>query len=102
MLTISFLSVMIRDIPQLVGIAMQLLFYLTPIIYSLQSIPNPYRFVALLNPIAPIIQATRDIVVYARMPDMISLIYPIINAVVVLCLSYIMFKANEGYLADMV
>ena len=102
MLLISYLSVQIRDIPQLVNIMLQLLFYLTPIIFPVSQIPEEYRFIIVINPLAPIVQAFRDIVVYARLPDFSTLIYPLVVGIALLYLSYNLFKANEDYLADLV
>jgi lipopolysaccharide transport system permease protein len=102
MLLVSFLSVMVRDIPQLVGILLQLFFYLTPLIYPAENIPENYQVVILINPLAPLIQATRDIIAYHQTPDWLSLTYPLVVSVVVLLMGYTLFKVNEGKLVDMV
>ena len=102
MLLVSFLSVMVRDIPQLVGILLQLFFYLTPLIYPAENIPENYQVVILINPLAPLIQATRDIIAYHQQPDWLSLTYPLVVSAVVLLMGYTLFKVNEGKLVDMV
>lgn len=102
MLLVSFLSVLVQDIPQLVGIALQLFFYLTPLYYPTENIPSNYQVVILINPLAPLIQATRDIIVYSQNPDWLSLTYPLVVAVVMLMLGYTLFKVNEGKLVDIV
>jgi lipopolysaccharide transport system permease protein len=102
MLLTSYLSVIVRDIPQLVGVVLQLFFYLTPLIYPVEYIPPDYQFIFLINPLAPIVEGTRDIVAYQEMPDLMSLAYPLIVGLILLYLGYTLFKANEGRLADMV
>ncbi len=101
MLIVSCLSVIIRDIPQLVTVAMQVLFYLTPILYPLESIPPEYRVLMLLNPMTPIVLAYRRIMVYGQAPDLLSLAYPTVLAAALLYLGYVFFKANEHRLADL-
>ncbi|HEX6509583.1 MAG TPA: ABC transporter permease, partial [Chloroflexota bacterium] len=44
MFIVSWLSVLIRDIPQLVSVLLQILFYLSPIIYPVGIIPHRYQF----------------------------------------------------------
>jgi lipopolysaccharide transport system permease protein len=100
MFFLSSLSLMIRDIPQLVSVIMQLLFYLTPILYPVENMPEQFRFIVLLNPVGLIVQAFRDVTVYGRAPDMLSLYYPLVMAFTLLYMGYAYFKANESRLAD--
>ena len=102
MFLVSSLTVMVRDIPQLMVVLMQLLFFVTPIIYPLDQFPANLRFIFVINPIAPIIQAFRDIVAYGRAPDFVSLYYPIVFAGVALVVGYSTFKSFETEMADYV
>lgn len=101
MLIVSSISVMIRDIPQLVGVGLQLLFFMTPIIYPIQNLPVQYRFLFVINPMAAVIQAFRDIIVYGRPPDFVTLHYPLVFGVTILVFGYALFKAIEDRMADM-
>jgi lipopolysaccharide transport system permease protein len=57
------LTVFLRDIPQTLGVTLNLWFYLTPIIYPASSIPENFRgLIFWLNPIATISEVYRDIV----------------------------------------
>jgi lipopolysaccharide transport system permease protein len=98
----SSLTVMVRDIPQLLSVLLQLLFFLTPIIYPISQFPENLRFIFVLNPIAPIIQGFRDIIVYARAPDPVSLYYSIVFAGIALVVGYSTFKSFETEMADYV
>lgn len=102
MFLVSSLTVMVRDIPQLLTVFMQLLFFVTPIIYPIDQFPENFRFVYLINPVAPIIQAFRDIIAFGRAPDLISLYYPIVFACVALIVGYTTFKSFETEMADYV
>jgi len=101
MLTISALSVMVRDIPQLVQVALQLLFFLTPVIYPITSMPERFRFLFVINPLAPLVQSFRDVIVYNRSPDTVTLFYPLVFGAALLVFGYSLFKSIEDRMADM-
>jgi lipopolysaccharide transport system permease protein len=102
MFIVSWLSVIVRDIPQLVSVLLQILFYLSPIIYPVTIIPHRYQFLVNLNPVALLVQAYRDVIVYDRTPDWLSLVYPAALGVALLIFGYRHFKANEDRFADMI
>lgn len=102
MLIISWLSVLVRDIPQLVSVVLQILFYLSPIIYPVSIIPHRYQFLVTLNPISVLIEAYHRIIVYGQPPDWSSLFYPAAFGIALLVFGYRLFKTNEDRMADMV
>ncbi len=101
MLFVSSLSVLVRDVPQLVAVGLQLIFYLTPILYPVESFPNDYHLLILINPIAPIVQAFRDAILYDKVPDIIVMYYPFVISMTLLFSGYAFFKANEDRFADL-
>ncbi len=57
------LTVFLRDIPQTLGLVLNVWFYMTPIIYPASAIPESFRsWVFWLNPIAAISEIYRDII----------------------------------------
>lgn len=96
----SYLSMMIRDIPQLIAIIIQFMFYLTPIIYPLQAIPDRYIIIVLLNPMAALIDAYRNIILFNTAPDFTTLYYPIVIGGVLFYTGYVFFKKNEKRVTD--
>jgi len=57
------LTVFLRDIPQTLGVVLNIWFYMTPIIYPASAIPETFRgWVFWLNPIAAIAEVYRDII----------------------------------------
>jgi lipopolysaccharide transport system permease protein len=102
MFFLSYITVLVRDIPQLVAVGLQLLFYMTPILYSVNTIPQELRFLVLINPLALLIDAYRTIITYHAPPDPVNLYYPAVIAGILLYTGYVFFKANERRLADYV
>jgi lipopolysaccharide transport system permease protein len=95
------LNVFYRDIKHLVGLALQLWFYLSPIVYPIDRIPEAYRNLYFLNPMAGIIQAYRDVLLNTRLPGSSLLISAVISAVI-LVFGYWFFKRVEFQFADVV
>ena len=63
---LSVLNVHFRDLAHIVGVAIQLLFYMSPIIYTIQIIPErwrgiPVRGVIFANPLTQFIEVFRDL-----------------------------------------
>jgi lipopolysaccharide transport system permease protein len=65
-LIISALGVLIRDIQHLLGVVMLLWFYLTPIFYD---VPDQASWLY-LNPLAILVKAHRDILLYGQAPQL--------------------------------
>jgi ABC-type polysaccharide/polyol phosphate export permease len=102
MFIVSWLSVLVRDIPQLISVLLQMLFYLCPIIYPVTALPPRFQPLIILNPLTPLINAYRDVMVYGRFPSFISLLYPAALSIGVLIFGYRLFKGNEDRFADMI
>jgi lipopolysaccharide transport system permease protein len=56
---VSSMTTRYRDLTVLVGFGIQLWMYLSPIVYPLSSLPEKYRFWAMLNPVAPLLEFFR-------------------------------------------
>jgi len=84
------------------SIVVQITFYLCPVLYPVSIVPDKFRFLLAINPIAVLIEAYRDVIVYARPPEWTSLLYPAVLATGTLIFGYRLFKANEETLADFV
>lgn len=102
MFIVGYQSVMIRDVPQLVSVLLQLLFYMSPIIYPVSIVPERYRFLITLNPIAPLVDAFHRVIIYNRTPDWLGVIYVGVMAIGFLAFGYRHFKAREDQFADMI
>lgn len=61
-------NVRYRDVSYLVGIGLQVLFYLTPIVYPLEIVPEGWQFVLELNPLTSYVYAVRQAVYGLALP----------------------------------
>src|SRR5512145_351290 len=71
---LAAVNVRFRDTQHLLVVALMLWFYLTPIFYDYNLIPEAYRFVYNLNPLVHLVQAYRAICLQAALPAWQSLI----------------------------
>ncbi|MER3433456.1 MAG: ABC transporter permease [Leptolyngbya sp. ERB_1_1] len=61
------MTVFLRDIPQTLGVILNLWFYVTPIVYPSSAVPEALRFwVFWLNPMTIVVELYRDLVLIGR------------------------------------
>jgi lipopolysaccharide transport system permease protein len=60
-LIISIANAFFRDLEYIVTVLMSLLFWMTPIIYPLQAVPEEYQVLLVMNPATYLMQAWRDL-----------------------------------------
>lgn len=83
-ITLGILNVFIRDIGHVVGIALQMLFWLTPIVYVPSALPEQYQAILKFNPISPIVQGYQNILAFNTPPPWQPLL--IVTAVTIMLL----------------
>jgi lipopolysaccharide transport system permease protein len=66
-------NVYFRDLEHIIGIFIMLWFFLTPIVYSIDTIPANLHIFFNFNPASPIIEAYRAIFLYGKWPDWVTL-----------------------------
>lgn len=67
--TLASLGVFLRDVSQVIGLVTTTLMFLSPIFYPASALPESYRHFLYLNPITPVIEMTRDLLYWGKMPD---------------------------------
>ena len=68
-LILSTATVFFRDIRHLIGVLTSVVFYLTPIIYPIDYIPEPYSNIIKLNPFYYFIELFRAPIYYGHLPS---------------------------------
>ncbi|MDF3935312.1 ABC transporter permease [Pseudomonas citronellolis] len=79
---LASLGVYLRDVAQFVGIITTTLMFVSPIFYPATALPEEYRQFLYMNPLTLIIEQTREVLFWAKIPDFTSLaIYTLISAI---------------------
>lgn len=104
LLGITFITcsvdIYMRDLEYIVNFFLNLAFYATPIIYSVDMFPAKFRWILNINPFAVIIESYRDILLNGVFPDISSLLYITILSLVVLFFGYFIFRKLEKGFAE--
>ena len=91
-----------RDVNQMLPLLLQIWMYACPIIYPLSLVPSRLRRWYLLNPMAGIIDAYRQVIVKGAWPDGYALGVAAVVAVAVAIAGYVTFKRLEDQFADVI
>lgn len=98
--TFAILSVFIRDIKELVGIIMQLWFWMTPIVYVPDIIPPAWQSLLALNPYYHIAQALRDTMITGATPSLTPVLLILTAALTLLLFGYWLARRLERDIRD--
>ena len=101
-LFLSATNVFYRDLRFVVPLGIQLWMYATPIIYPVTLVPERLRTLYMLNPMAVLIEAYRDILLRGTWPDWNYLGLATAMSTTLFVLGYIYFKKVEWQFADII
>ncbi len=88
-------NVYYRDVAHILQILLQILFYLTPIIYSLEQFPPRYRWVFKLNPLIYFMNGFRLSVYYGLLPAAKSILASFVCAFIALVFGFWVFRKHQ-------
>lgn len=95
---VSSISVYVRDLQHLIGVALQLLFYAAPIVYSPETIPAEFKWILDINPMTYVINGYRDIFYNQVAPDVSALMILMGISLVLCAIGYMIFnKLQKGF-----
>lgn len=99
-LVVSSLTVYFRDLLHLLGVFMQLLFYATPIVYSINDVPVGFQWLLKLNPMSYLIEGYRAIFYDKTLPSFHSLGIAFLMGIFLCVIGYILFRKLEKGFAE--
>lgn len=99
-LIFSSLYVKYRDLEHIVNVLTFVWFYLTPIVFPITIFPEQIGEMVGYNPMVPIIESFRDILLNGTPPDWNRLLYSLIVGVIVLIVGVLLFEKCEKTFAE--
>ena len=92
---LGYITVFIRDIDNLLTHVIRIFFYASPIIWIGGRLPEKYSWAVAINPIAHLVDAFRDVLMYHKVPDFTGLgvIFGVSVIVIIFMLNH--FRKNE-------
>ncbi|KCZ70518.1 putative permease [Candidatus Methanoperedens nitroreducens] len=97
-LVFSSATVFFRDTPQILGSLFMIWFWGTPIVYTINVIPESVRWIAYLNPAYYMLEIYRAMLFYGRFPELDKLLPFLMFSIIFLFFSIIIFqKTKRGF-----
>ncbi|MDQ1535077.1 MAG: lipopolysaccharide transport system permease protein [Actinomycetota bacterium] len=93
-------NVYLRDVQIITGLVLLLGFYLTPVFYSRKLLPSTLTFFYDLNPVARLLGAYRDILIYHRYPATLPLLVVAAFSVAVFAAGYAIYHRASATFVD--
>ena len=97
---VSGITVYFRDLEHFLGIAVMAWQFLTPVMYSVDMVPERLRALYSINPMTPVIIAYRTILYYKAPPDLSTMLSSLIMGLVFLFVGWFVFDKLEKRFAE--
>ena len=99
-LFVSSITVYFRDLQHFIGVLLQLFFYATPIVYSVDVIPENFTWIFKFNPMTYIIEGYRDIFYYQTIPEIGTLLVVFLIGIILCITGYVLFNKLQKKFAE--
>ncbi|MBU3641080.1 ABC transporter permease [Polynucleobacter sp. Fuers-14] len=96
------LGVYLRDMTQLVGVMTTVLMFLSPIFYPVDSLPEKFQAFVSLNPLASVIQQSRQALFWGGAPDLFEYLTYLLGSFFISLLGFIWFQKSRKGFADVI
>lgn len=98
----SALTVYFRDLEYILGIVTMAWMYMTPVVYSMDMVPERLRPLMNLNPMSPVITAYRDVLYNKQIPHISTLTNALVLGIIVLVVGTVSFqKLQRGFAEEL-
>jgi lipopolysaccharide transport system permease protein len=101
-LWLAVINVRFRDVGQATSFLIQIWLFASPVAYPVSVVPEKWRALYSLNPMAGVIEGFRWALLRKQMPDIVSIIISVAVVLVLLVGGIIFFKRMENTFADIV
>ena len=97
---LSSLGVFVRDVGQVINVAVQILLFMTPIFYPVSAVPISLRGYLEWNPLALIIEQMRGVILYGHLPNWFGLGLCFMVGTLVAWLGLVWFQRTKNGFAN--
>ena len=101
-LVVSATNVKYRDVGHAIPFVMQIWMFVSPIVYPVSLVPEKWRFIYGLNPMAGVIEGFRWALLEQTAPDLMVMAASFVVFVVFLLASLVYFRQMERQFADVI
>ncbi|MDR5172941.1 ABC transporter permease [Methylobacillus flagellatus] len=97
---LTSLGVFLRDVSQLVNVITTTLMFLSPIFYPASALPEAYRYFIYLNPLTFVIEMTRNLLYWGKLPELGLLVTYWLASSLIAWLGFVWFQKTRKGFAD--
>jgi len=97
---LASLGVFLRDVSQFIGLLTTALMFLSPVFYPVTAFPEDYRYILYLNPLTTVVEQTRDVLFWGKMPDFLMLAIYWVVTLGIAWLGFAWFQKTRKGFAD--
>ena len=97
---LGLLNVFVRDIGQVFTVVIQLWFWVTPVVYAPGMLSAETQRIISANPLTPLVAIYQNVLLYGKEPEWQSLIIPSAVGLVLLMISFIVFRRASAEILD--
>lgn len=98
--TLAALGVFLRDLDQVIGVALNLLMFMSAVFYPLSALPIQWQPILSLNPLVLVIEQTRRVAVSSQAPSLGYLIVGSVTGILLCEASFRSFQRARRAFAD--
>ena len=99
-LGLSVLNVKYRDVQFIWGIILHAGFFLTPIFYEFDMLPEYVQNILQLSPIVQIVEMVHHVTIYGTLPSITSVLYSVGSIFAVLVIGYLIFRKYQARIVE--
>lgn len=99
-LLVSALTVYFRDLEYVLGILAMVWQFLSPVLYSIEQVPENLRGIFTMNPMMPILTAYRDILYYKQLPELSTLVHAFLVSLLLFGIGWLVFGKLSKHFAE--
>lgn len=97
---LSAITVYFQDMQYIMGIIAMAWQFLSPVLYSLEQVPEGVRTIFMFNPMTHVITVYRDILYYAKIPELSTLLSALIMGIILFVVGWFAFDRMQKHFAE--
>jgi len=99
-LPLSVLNAKFKDVEFIWGVVLQAGFFLTPIFYQFDMLPETVRNVLQFSPMVQIVTMAHHVTIYGELPTVNSILYAVFSVLVIVIVGYLIFRKLQGRIVE--
>lgn len=99
-LPLSVLNAKYRDVEFIWGVVLQAGFFLTPIFYQFDMLPEAVSNVLQFNPMVQIVTMAHHVTLYGELPSVNSMLYAVFSVLIIVGIGYLIFRKLQARIVE--